>query len=734
MKNKSIFLILLFLISTVFILISPRVSNASSLDATCSNVEMIFARGSGQKLDEQEKKEYFNRIGDRLSTVPSITFSKYELGTESYGGYQYPAVSVSSYDTAMGAAVSGGQSYAYGDSVDQGIGELVSYITQRNNKCGASGIHFILGGYSQGAQVIGQALPKIAKGIRDKIVFAGLFGDPKLNLPEGFGWNPPACQGKDHSPWRRFESNCAMSAGILGARSPYLPDDMASKTGLWCNDHDSICDFHLPYEDSSHGRYAETNMAIDTAAREAVERLEKALPAGTTSTINTKPAAGQGTTGSDTAFVINTTAWMGDILEQTKASVADQAAKIVKAGGRVGLVAFRDQSDAYTAEVEASFTDSLDVFNDKLNRLQAIDGRDYPQAVLHGLMTAFDGLSWQKGATKSAIVITNSTYHDPDIVDGSTLDTVVKRSFEIDPVNIYPVIADDVTQYADDSGYVNMATETSGQVLRFTVNHDNNTSNLATIMGAVTSKIQSRPVAFLKNAEYKARPGQEITLDASDSYVIDANITKYEWDFNGDGIFDASTTTPSINHTYTGEFSGIAQVRVSADNDTIASATAKITIANTTAPPPVSPAKNLIANVEQTTNNVSTATISWQAAAGIDKWLVRLNDTPLGYVTGDRSSFDLTDIDRTKDTTVSVTAIRSDGAQSAETTVTIKSLTSSPSPTPTTTPAPTPSPSPSPTPTPTPTPKPSTCTQSFFLIKVVCTVVVTVKSLVLSIF
>jgi hypothetical protein len=43
----------------------------------------------------------------------------------------------------------------YGDSVNTGVDELTAYLTKRAAACPAA--HFGLGGYSQGAQVVGEA-------------------------------------------------------------------------------------------------------------------------------------------------------------------------------------------------------------------------------------------------------------------------------------------------------------------------------------------------------------------------------------------------------------------------------------------------------------------------------------------------------------------------------------------------------------------------------------------------
>ena len=56
----------------------------------------------------------------------------------------------------------------------------------------------------QGAQVIGQALPNISSGVKNKIVFNMLFSDPKLYLPEGEGIFPPACRNEKLSALSMF--------------------------------------------------------------------------------------------------------------------------------------------------------------------------------------------------------------------------------------------------------------------------------------------------------------------------------------------------------------------------------------------------------------------------------------------------------------------------------------------------------------------------------------------------
>ncbi len=63
-----------------------------------------------------------------------------------------------------------------------------------------------------------------------------------------------------------------------------------------------------------------------------------------------------------------------------------------------------------------------------------------------------------------------------------------------------------------------------------------------------------------------ARVNQPITFDASTSRDADGSIAKYEWDFNGDGVFDQTTTAATVSYTYAS--SGTKSVTVRAtDNE-----------------------------------------------------------------------------------------------------------------------------------------------------------------------
>ena len=225
--------LLIYIVSAVTVIASVLVFDAGvmakKVDDECMLVTAIFVRGSGQELNAKEAQTFRRQLQNRVGK-DKLNF--YELGSESYGGNQYPAVDVSNVwnGNAIGAKISGGMGNTYGKSVKEGVAELRAYLDARHRKCPNE--FFILGGVSQGAQVVGQALPNISSGVKNKIVFNMLFGDPKLYLPEGEGIFPPACRNENLSAYRREIANCHVDNGALGARKPFLPSEDNSKTGL----------------------------------------------------------------------------------------------------------------------------------------------------------------------------------------------------------------------------------------------------------------------------------------------------------------------------------------------------------------------------------------------------------------------------------------------------------------------------------------------------------------------
>ncbi|MBR5621409.1 cutinase family protein [Candidatus Saccharibacteria bacterium] len=227
----------------------PLAAPASA--ASCDDIKIIFARGSGQKLGESEYQTFKSELTTQLTGSPELTYSFYELGTASQDGHQYPAIELD-FLTTISATISAGSAFKYGESVSEGMAELTAYTSNLSTTCPET--KFVLAGYSQGAQVVSISAPKISP---EKIIYAATFGDPKLYLPEGKGINPPACSGQNLSPYRAYAPNCKTYQGSLGAKNPYQESGWDGKLGLYCNDKDLICGAGLNLSDAGDSNFLE---------------------------------------------------------------------------------------------------------------------------------------------------------------------------------------------------------------------------------------------------------------------------------------------------------------------------------------------------------------------------------------------------------------------------------------------------------------------------------------------
>jgi PKD repeat protein len=156
-----------------------------------------------------------------------------------------------------------------------------------------------------------------------------------------------------------------------------------------------------------------------------------------------------------------------------------------------------------------------------------------------------------------------------------------------------------------------------------------------------------------------------VSLIGNNSYDTDGSIIKYEWDFNGDGAYEWSSTTGNTSHTYNSAGTFIAKLRVT-DND-LATGTDDVSISVTNVtPPPTAYIDNISQNPA-----VYPASISFSghgSGGTITDYCWKLNDGIYCVSTG--SSFTLTQL--TPGTyTVRFKVKNSDGIWSAEDTETL---------------------------------------------------------------
>ena len=223
---------------------------------TNGGVYVLFARGANATFNSTPAQVFKASIMDELSVFGFNNVSWAELGSldglsnngNADDQYDYPAAAVTFQI---------GTSSTYINSVNVGSSELIKNLNDRSVRCPNEAI--VLGGYSEGADVIGQALSQTYTGdpaagltqtARDHIGFVALYGDPHFN-----------CYGA----WARAISCPPFVQGTFGARTPYIPSDLAGRVGSWCDAGDSVCTagFAINFGMGNHGTiYQSTWMPI----------------------------------------------------------------------------------------------------------------------------------------------------------------------------------------------------------------------------------------------------------------------------------------------------------------------------------------------------------------------------------------------------------------------------------------------------------------------------------------
>lgn len=614
-QDKAIIGFLALLTSLSFALFIMTALNAkiSTTSKTC-DIQAIFARGSGERIDDKTSSHFFEQLA---AHIPNIEI--YELGSTNTYGEPYPAVEagITNLQTTVGAWLSAGTGYEYGHSVNDGVNELYNYLKTQSSQC--PNTHYILGGYSQGAQVVGQALQSIPREIRDNIIFTALFGDPKLHLPEGEGILPPACLGEQFSPWRREVENCFTNSGILFARNPYIPDDMKNKTGLWCKKFDVVCGSTPLWDD--HGKYAEEGGPIDKATNEIAALTQTELD---------KHAADPPTyiDPRTTAHVIIPADIMLDV--DTSPGITDEEYKNIITP--ISL-AIRNQADSKEAGVGLTLFDSCtnNLVAQPYASLQSFTYHlEHPTRSLkicdtaHTLYASIENSilmpAWRSDANKIVVVFTKTPYDKTRILQIAALNQAESGS-------VYRIFMVDITKEEPQLQLISSATGTSNPI------------DIPTLIDSTIRYPQAN--ARLTASSYNATVGEEVTFDASSSSAYDTTICDYYWDFNNDGHFDSRSSEPRVSHTYEYPFDGEMSVRVRPCEGWEELDSAFVHIKDKNEQDEIRIQEPSILFTTPT-----TVKLAWQAAKqAVLTWNIQLNDALLGRISGERQSIEVRDVD-----------------------------------------------------------------------------------------
>jgi len=128
----------------------------------------------------------------------------------------------------------------------------------------------------------------------------------------------------------------------------------------------------------------------------------------------------------DVAFVLDTTGSMSGEIREARSRIRQLAEAIQQARGqervRYGVVAYRDQGDAYITRVSPLMSEVEGTWR-FLSELSANGGGDGPEDVIEGLRVALEELQWTPGAEHQLFLIGDAPPHTdyPDHPDLASL-------------------------------------------------------------------------------------------------------------------------------------------------------------------------------------------------------------------------------------------------------------------------------------------------------------------------
>ena len=431
-----------------------NVLNASATEVKrddCTDVMFIFARGSGVEIGSNRDYVPFHDAMVNAFKNSGLSLNFYELGSfkESDLSYPAPGIGISTWQrftTSLGALITSGEAYSYGESVEEGADEAMLYLLHNRSRCPNS--KFVLAGYSQGAQVVSRALQKVSP----KMVFAAFtFGDPKLYLPEGkrnlFTQTTLACSvgSSAFSDYRSYVPDCYAYQGILQGYVPYELTGYSGKLHAYCQFHDVICSSYIDIDNLAYGHasYAEQG-TYDRATRD----LYNMIYPGTYKTPT-----------QDLAIILDVSGTSGRRAADLQGETFRAAQKVFKNNGRVALYTYGEEETEDYREVCGFDTCASENLRDYISSIKFFNNTPDPNSLLSSTFEILKTLRWSVDGNKSMILLTDKGLKNPDKKQ-VTVQDVARLGYKIDPVNLYFAVDEAV---ADD--YSELASLTDGKVL-----------------------------------------------------------------------------------------------------------------------------------------------------------------------------------------------------------------------------------------------------------------------------
>lgn len=278
----------------------------------------------------------------------------------------------------------------------------------------------------------------------------------------------------------------------------------------------------------------------------------------------------------DIVFVMDSTGSMQDDATAARnniRSIMEQTSKR-SSSYRFALVDYKDHPqfdpNNYLARTDVDFTTDPAAIEQGFDSLTFEGGNLFNTnaTVYSGTMQAL-GLKWRDGAKKIALVIGDAPPRDPEPGTGYTAESVAKAAYDVDPVSVYGINTNGALNSTEFQSLVSQ----SGGTITDAASPDQITGLINQAIDAELNK----PFAWIQGP-YVAKAGEAIEIDAAASHATKGELTRIEWDFNGDSTYEETSTSTRIHHTFTEVYSGVIGLRITQTDGQTATATTRVDV------------------------------------------------------------------------------------------------------------------------------------------------------------
>ena len=183
--------------------------------------------------------------------------------------------------------------------------------------------------------------------------------------------------------------------------------------------------------------------------------------------------------------------------------------------------------------------------------------------------------------------------------------------------------------------------------------------------------VSEPPVARLPISDFYAPVRWEIRFDASGSYSPNGQLASYEWDFDGDGVFDETTVTPIATHAYGEDADLTMRVRITDSAGAASVTSAKVHVGVRPREKFPEAPTNVTATLISVKDGLGTARVTWESDdSSVYRWGVTINGFPAGMTDdADTHSVEVTELHLDEDIKIGVVGFNEKSGIGTATTV-----------------------------------------------------------------